>query len=69
MAFCQEDYVANRVHVLRLFRFQPSADCVAPVGRQDMIVFTLMTSFPLHTDPLQATGFVAPAQEDRLPET
>ena len=32
-------------------------------------MLTVTTFFPLHTDPLPATGFVAPIREDRLPGT
>ena len=36
---------------------------------QGIIVLTVMTSFPLRAGPLQDTGFVLPAQQDRVPET
>src|SRR5258708_19623672 len=39
------------------------------LGREDIIRFTVTTSFPLHANPLPAAGFLAPAREDRLPET
>jgi hypothetical protein len=39
------------------------------LGREDIILFTVTTSFPLHANPLPAAGFVALAREDQLPET